>query len=69
MTTGFENHSTETLLKIRKNLLNGLDEVAKTIKNGTFNTVGHKGSAPASQSGHLTLALLEGIEAELKKRK
>ncbi len=67
--TGFENHSKETLLKIRANLLKGLDEVAKTIENGTFKKVGEKGSAPASQSGHLTLALLEGIEAELKTRK
>lgn len=36
--------------------------------DGTFETVGVKGAAPPSQSGHITLALLAGVEAELAAR-
>jgi hypothetical protein len=66
--TGFEKYNITTLKLIRANLLNGLDIVADTIDKGTFHTVGPKGEAPPSQSGTLTLFLLQGIEAELEQR-
>lgn len=65
---GFEQVATSTLLAIRDNLLAGLDKVAETLADGTFDTVGEKGSAPPSQSGQTTLALLAGVEAELLSR-
>ena len=66
--TGFEQASTATLMTIRSNLLSGLDAVAATLADGTFTTVGIKGTAPPSQSGQLTLALLAGVDAELARR-
>jgi hypothetical protein len=68
VSVGFENTSTATLKIIRANLLLGLEKVAATIEDGSFHTVGPKGEAPPSQSGTLTLFLLQGIEAELEKR-
>ncbi|GIM89707.1 hypothetical protein [Paractinoplanes toevensis] len=65
---GFEQATTETLQAIHGNLLGGLEVVAKTIADGTFNTVGPKGAAPPSQSGQTTLWLLDGVEAELERR-
>ncbi|RKR92637.1 hypothetical protein BDK92_7079 [Micromonospora pisi] len=65
---GFEAASTETLHTIRANLLAGLDRVAGHLAAGTFHRVGPKGSAPPAQSGLLTLALLEGVDAELAHR-
>ena len=66
--TGFAAADTATLTTIRTNLLAGLDQVAASIQAGTFHTVGPKGSAPPSQSGHLTMALLNGVNAELARR-
>jgi hypothetical protein len=66
--TGFEGASPETLRAIECNLLAGLDVLAATVAAGTFHTVGPKGSAPPAQSGHLTLALLAGVRAELAGR-
>jgi hypothetical protein len=57
-----------TLPTLRANLRRGLDVVAEHLAAGTFHTVGPKGAAPPSQSGHLTLALLAGVEAELAGR-
>lgn len=68
MTDGFEVASTETLQRIRANLLRGLDRVAAALADGTFDAVGPKGSAPPSQSGNLTLALLAGVDRELERR-
>lgn len=65
---GFQNHDIATLETIRDNLKRGLTEVAHTIDNGTFHTVGPKGEAPPSQSGQLTLTLLMAIEEELESR-
>jgi hypothetical protein len=65
---GFEQVSTETLTVIRDNLLRGLERVAETIADGSFETVGPKGAAPPSQSGQTTLALLAGVDAELDSR-
>jgi hypothetical protein len=64
----FANADTATLRTIRDNLHIGLDRVAATIDAGTFHTVGPKGAAPPAQSGHLTLALLAGVNAELDRR-
>lgn len=66
--TGFEQAPTETLTVIAGNLRSGLAVVADRIAAGTFHTVGAKGSAPPSQSGQLTLALLDGVQAELARR-
>lgn len=66
--TGFEQASTETLTKIRANLLLGLAAVAATLDDGTFTVPGAKGAAPPSQSGQTTLALLAGVDAELATR-
>lgn len=66
--TGFEQASTETLTVIAANLRRGLALVADRITAGTFHTVGPKGAAPPAQSGHLTLALLDGVLAELAAR-
>lgn len=66
--SGFEGTSTETLTVIAGNLRRGLDVVADRIAAGTFHTVGAKGAAPPSQSGQVTLALLDGIQAELAHR-
>lgn len=65
---GFANADTATLRTIRGNLLAGLTLVAGTIEAGTFHAVGPKGAAPPSQAGHLTLALLYGVNAELERR-
>lgn len=65
---GFETATAATLLAVRANLLSGLDRVAVSIADGSFETVGVKGAAPPSQSGHITLALLAGVEAELAAR-
>jgi hypothetical protein len=64
--TGFENTPTEVLLALRANLLAGLDEVARHLDAGTFHTL-RKASCP-SQSGQLTVVLLEGIDAVLAHR-
>ncbi len=66
--TGFESATTPVLLATRRNLLAGLDLVAAHLAGGTFETVGPKGAAPPSQSGRLTLALLNGVDAELERR-
>lgn len=66
--SGFEGTSTETLTVIADNLRRGLDVIAGRLAAGTFHTVGVKGAAPPSQSGQLTLALLDGITAELAHR-
>lgn len=66
---GFADTPTAVLEAARDNLLRGLDLVAERLDEGTFHTVGHKGEAPPSQSGHLTRILLEGVEAELAQRR
>lgn len=68
MTGGFEQTSTATLTTIAANLRRGLDVIADTLAEGTFNTVGPKGAAPPAQAGQLTLALLDGVQAELARR-
>lgn len=49
--SGFEQASTSTLLIIRGNLLCGLDAVAASLRDGTFEVVGERGAAPPSQLG------------------
>lgn len=66
--SGFSTASVETLLAIRANLLSGLDLIAASLTDGSFETVGATGAAPPSQSGQLTLALLAGVETELRTR-
>ena len=65
--TGFEKYPTGILLGLRENLLQGLERVAHTIENGTFHTIGEKGSSPA-QAGCLTLALLNRVQETLDTR-
>lgn len=66
--SGFEQADTDTLLTTRSNLLSGLDAVAVSLRDGTFEVVGERGAAPASQSGQTTLALLAAVDAELAAR-
>lgn len=65
--TGFEKYSTGVLLVLRANLLDGLERVAETLTNGTFQTVSAKGSSPA-QAGWLTLQLLNQVNKTLDTR-
>lgn len=65
----FSKTPTPVLLKTWKNLKGGLDEIDKTVKNGTFHKVGHKGAAPPSQSGQMTLWFALAVDHELTKRK
>lgn len=66
--SGFETATTDTLIAIRSNLLTGLERVEQAIADGTFTTVGPKGSAPPSQSGQTTLALLIALDEEIATR-
>lgn len=66
--TGHEDASTETLLALQDNLLNGLATVAKHLEAGTFEVSKKAGAAPPSQSGWLSVMLLLGIEDELESR-
>lgn len=66
--TGFEQYPTPVLLGVRDNLLRGLDLVAGHVAAGTFHTIREGKSSPPSQSGHLTLILLSGVDAELDRR-
>lgn len=65
---GFADAPTWVLESVRSNLLAGLDLVAASIADGTFHQVGPKGSAPPAQSGHLTMALLDGVDTVLAER-
>lgn len=65
---GFTTADTATLNVIRGNLLRGLDEVARSLAAGTFNSAGQRGAAPPAQSGQTTLALLTRINDELAGR-
>ncbi len=65
----FSNIPTPTLLKTWSNLKQGLDKVAKSLEDGSFNTPPARGAAPPSQAGQLTLAFAAAVDAELTKRK
>jgi hypothetical protein len=65
---GFADASTEALHAVRTNLLAGLDKVAGHLDAGTFDTIPPKKASPPSQSGQLTLALLNAVDAELAAR-
>lgn len=64
----FAAASTATLRQVRGNLLAGLDWVADHLAAGTFHDIAPGRSSPPSQSGHLTLALLGAVDAELERR-
>jgi hypothetical protein len=64
----FTKVPTPTLLKTWENLKKGLDEVAKTIDNGTFHKAGPKGASPPSQAGQTTLWFAKAVFAELVRR-
>lgn len=68
MGTGLENEDTETLLIIEANLLRGLDLVAASLDDGTFDVAREKGSAPPSEGGQITLGMLRTVRAELATR-
>lgn len=65
----FSSIPTPTLLKTWSNLKKGLDLVAKSLEDGSFNTPREKGAAPPSQAGQLTLAFALAVDTELSKRK
>lgn len=64
----FSKTETKVLLKTWDNLKKGIDEVAKSLKNGTFNEVGEKGAAPPSQSGLTTRWFAKAVQTELHRR-
>lgn len=64
----FEDNDTEALLLIQKNLIDGLDVVAKHFEAGTAEVSEKPGAVPPSQAGWLTLVLLVGVEDELEAR-
>jgi hypothetical protein len=66
--TGWERYTTAVLETTRARLLSGLDLVAGHVDAGTQHVIGHKGEAPPTQSGWLTLILLDGVDAELARR-
>jgi hypothetical protein len=66
--TGFQSYPTPVLEGVRANLLRGLDLVAAHLDAGTFETIPAGRACPPCQSGHLTLILLGGVDAELARR-
>lgn len=66
--TSFERYTDEVLLKVHANLLQGIDRVSASLLDGSFKTLGPKGEASPSQSGHLSLAFLALVSLELAKR-
>jgi hypothetical protein len=68
MATGFDLCTTEELVIVRDNLLRGLDRVAESLDDGTFEAAREKGSAPPAQGGQITLGLLRAVEAEISSR-
>jgi hypothetical protein len=65
----FTTIPTPALLVLWGNLKSGLDKVAKSLEDGTFDEVGEKGAAPPSQAGQTTLWFALAIDRELTKRK
>jgi hypothetical protein len=68
MATGLEDESTDVLLTIEANLLRGLELVAASLDDGTFDVAREKGSAPPSEGGQITLGMLRTVRAELASR-
>lgn len=66
--TGFEKYSDKVLLQVQANLLQGLDKVSTALSDGSFHTLGSKGEASPSQSGHTTIGFLAMVSLELAKR-
>jgi hypothetical protein len=56
-------------LALWSNLKNGLDKVAESLNDNSFNTVGSNGEAPPSQSGQTTLWFALAVDQELTRRK
>ena len=65
---GLENASTENLVKIRRNLLEGLDKVVVHVENGTLDVSPGEKINPPRAGGQLTLMLLGEINAILDER-
>jgi hypothetical protein len=63
--SGFQRYPTDVLLRIRRNLLAGLDRVAEHAAAGTLHVIPEGKSSPPIQAGQLTLILLNAIDAEL----
>lgn len=65
---GFERAATADLLTVRGNLLRGLERVAVHVEAGTLHITTDLKCCPPVTGGHITLALLRGIDAELLTR-
>lgn len=63
--SGFRRYPTDVLLRVRANLLAGLDLVAEHAAAGTLHTIPDGKSSPPVQAGQLTLILLGAVDAEL----
>lgn len=65
---GFKKASTETLLVIRDNMLEGLDKVAEHIEAGTLDVSPGEKQNPPRAGGELTLMLLTVVNSILDER-
>ena len=66
---GLEKTSTENLVKIRENLLKGLDKVVEHMDNGTLDAGDTKNKVnPPRAGGQLTLMLLGRVNEILDSR-
>lgn len=65
---GWDQYSTETLLKIHANLRQGLDKVAEHAEAGTLEVFPKGKASTPLVAGYTTFLLYEGVEEELKRR-
>lgn len=65
---GFAEADRDTLLAIRRNLLHGLNELARHAEAGTLHDTADGAHSPPVASGWLTVALLDQVNAELYAR-
>jgi hypothetical protein len=59
---------TPVLLRLRGNLLRGLDMLAEHLDAGTLDMIQPGKASTPREGGHLTLMLLDGIDTELAER-
>jgi hypothetical protein len=66
--TGFEHASTETLLKIRRNMAGGFGQVYDHQQAGTLDIRPKAGAATPREAGQTIVMLFDGITVELQRR-
>jgi hypothetical protein len=65
---GFADADRETLLVVRRNLLHGLNELARHADAGTLYATADGAHSPPVASGWLIVVLLDQVNAELHSR-